>query len=67
MGVIHGFITSFVLQVFGLDLYIGPGCGSDLYFWIFFIVEFFLADPTLRCRPEILLIFLLTYVRASAL
>ena len=27
-------------------------------FWIFFIVEFFLADPTLRCGLEILLIFL---------
>ena len=26
--------------------------------WIFFIVEFFLADPALRCGLEILLIFL---------
>ena len=25
--------------------------------WIVFIVEFFLADPTLRCRLEIILIF----------
>ena len=33
--------------------------------WIFFIVEFFLADPTLRCGLEILTVQILIYGIAS--
>ena len=59
MGVIKWFNNKFCIAGFvGWTSVLAQDMAVISNLWIFFIVEFFLADPTLRCGLEILLIFL---------